>query len=443
MTLPPPRQRPYNARVNSPAPQARFSPSLDNLRSLLLMRCVALLGQTGVLAYVLTVSRTTESLLGLAISLAAFAILTLASFWRLGRGWPVSDQEFLAQFLLDILGWSALMYFTGGASNPFISYYIVPLVASAALLPWRFTWLVAAAALAVYSLLLYEYRPFPLFSPHAGHGDMANSRVHILGMWFNFLFSAALIAFFVVRMAAQLRLQESHATAQREQRLRHDQILAVAGLAAGTAHELGTPLATMTVVVEEMLESPDLSPELRKDCTTLHEQLGQCRSTLAALSRTAEAAESDNPRSEAADQFIEASVKRWSVRRPGVSYEIRAASRDRAPAIRVDSSLGQALENLLNNAADAGSPRVEVSYAWTPREITIEVRDWGRGIAPESLERLGKPVIHASRKGLGIGLLLSHATVERFGGKLSLRNADDGGAIATLTLPIAGGDRHG
>lgn len=435
LPLPRPRCPPYNARVNPPQ-QTDFSPSLDNLRSLLMMRCVALLGQTGVLAYVLTVSRTTESLLGLAVSLVAFAVLTVASFWRLGRGWPVSDQEFLAQFLLDILGWSALMYFTGGASNPFISYYIVPLVASAALLPWRHTWLVAAAALAAYSLLLYYYHPFPLFSPHAGHDHQDSSRVHILGMWFNFLFSAALITFFVVRMAAQLRLQESRATAQREHRLRHDQILAVASLAAGTAHELGTPLSTMTVVVDEVLDNPELTPELRRDCETLRDQLAQCRSTLAALSQTAEAAESDQRQEVPADQFVEATVSRWSVRRPGMSYQVQCASKGNPPLLAVDSTLGQALENLLNNAADAGSPRVLVRYRWNARELDIEVRDWGSGIPPELLQSPGKPVIHASRGGLGIGLLLSHASVERFGGRLALRNAADQGAIATLTLPL-------
>ncbi len=439
MPLPRGELAPYNAAVTSEAQTSPFSPSLDNLRSLLFMRCVALLGQTGVLAYVLSVSRTTENLTGLGLSLAAFGVLTIASFWRLEKRWPVSDAEFLAQFLCDILGWSALMYFTGGASNPFISYYIVPLVASAALLPWRYTWIVAGAGLAAYSLLLYHYRPFPLFSPHAGHGQQMNSQIHILGMWFNFLFSAALIAFFVVRMAAQLRLQEARVTSQREQRLRHDQILAVASLAAGTAHELGTPLATMKILVDEMLAAENLSPDLRADCATLQQQLQQCRSTLASLTRTAEAAEGDDSQTVSAQRFVEDTVARWSVRRPSVSYRIHRDGSGPTPTLGVDSTLAQTLENLLNNAADAGSPSVDIHYDWSPRELSIEVRDLGRGVAAEILETLGKPVVHPGRNGLGIGLLLSHATVERFGGRLELRNAPDGsGAIATLRLPLPG-----
>jgi len=213
---------------------------VDNLRSLLFIRSIALLGQAGVLAYVLFVSRTTENLWPVAASLVVLVTITGLSLWRCTRQWPVTDNEFLAQLLLDVIGWTVLMYFTGGANNPFVSYYIVPLVIAAAVLPWRNTWLVAGASLLAYSALLYYYRPFPLFTPHAHAGHGNNGNVHILGMWFNFLFSAGLITYFVVRMASMLRQQDARAVTQREDRLRDDQIMAVASLAAGTAPQLGT-----------------------------------------------------------------------------------------------------------------------------------------------------------------------------------------------------------
>ncbi len=419
-----------------------YNPSLENLRSLLIIRSIALLGQTGVLAYVLFASRTTESLWGVSISLVALALFTMASLWRTTRQWPVTDNEFLAQLLVDVLGWTALMYFTGGANNPFVSYYIVPLVISAAVLPWRYTWLVAGASLLAYSLLLYYYRPFPLFTPHAtmGHGSQGN--VHVLGMWFNFLFSAGLITYFVVRMAATLRQQEAFAVAQREDRLRNDQIMAVASLAAGTAHELGTPLSTMTVLIEEMLSDPDLPPGAREDCGVLQEQIRQCKTTLAELARTAELNSTDQTQSRPLGEFVTACVKRWAVRRPGVTHQISCGNppaEQPGPPLVFDSTLCQALENLLNNAADSGSNRVAVNYRWDGREARIAVRDWGEGFAPEMLQDIGRPIIRASRSGLGIGLLLSHATVERYGGRIELCNCRDGGAEATLYLPLAAG----
>jgi two-component system sensor histidine kinase RegB len=414
-----------------------YSPSVANLRSLLLIRGIALLGQTGVLAYVLFASRTTEALWGVTTSLGLLAAVTMASLWRCSRPWPVADGEFLAQLLVDVAGWTALMYFTGGANNPFVSYYIVPLVISAAVLPWRHTWLVAGASLAAYSVLLYHYRPFPLFTPHAHPGQGGGASIHILGMWFNFLFSAGLITFFVVRMAALLRQQQARAVAQREERLRNDQIMAVASLAAGTAHELGTPLGTMTVLVEEMLQGADLGPGAREDCKLLQRQLAQCRATLAGLTRTAEFAEADPVQRRPLDQFVRHTVARWAVRRPAARYTIRCENPGEPPLIAFDSTLCQALENLLNNAADSGSPQVEAGYSWDDGGAEVSIRDWGPGIAGELPEEPGKPVIRASRSGLGIGLLLSHAAVERHGGQIELRNAPGGGTAATLTLPLA------
>jgi len=417
-------------------PRSSYHSSLDNLRSLLLIRSIALLGQTGVLAYVLFASRTTESLWGVTLSLLALALLTAASLWRCTRAWPVTDGEFLAQLLLDVLGWTALMYFTGGANNPFVSYYIVPLVIAAAVLPWRYTWLVAGASLLAYSLLLYRYRPFPLFTPHAHAGHDSGATVHVLGMWFNFLFSAGLITYFVVRMAATLRQQEARAVKRREERLRNDQIMAVAGLAAGTAHELGTPLSTMTVLLEEMLADPALGARPREDCRLLQQQLAQCKATLASLVRTAELGAASEPIPRPLGEFLRETVARWAVRRPGARYQVEAESGDEA-AIETDSTLGQALENLLNNAADTGTALVEIRYAIRSGEARIAVCDRGPGISAELLQDIGRPVVLASGKGLGIGLLLSHAAVERFGGRIELQNRPGGGTEATLYLPLA------
>ena len=411
-----------------------YSPSVDNLRNLLIIRSIALLGQTGVLVYVLLASRTAAGLWGVTISLVILALLTMASLWRTTRPLPVADNEFLAQLLVDVVGWTALMYFSGGASNPFVSYYIVPLVISAAVLPWRHTWLVAGASLLAYSLLLYFYVPFPLFTPHAamGHGDAAN--VHVLGMWFNFLFSAGLITYFVVRMAATLRQQEAQAVVQREDRLRNDQIMAVASLAAGTAHELGTPLSTMVVLVDEMLQDDALGAQARQDCKLLKNQLAQCKSTLAALSRTAELTSVEQKQRQAAGDFTRQTLERWAVRRPGVSYSFNSSGP--GPVIEFDLTMVQALENLLNNAADTGSERVEVAVQWDQREVHISVRDWGPGIPTALLEKIGKPIIHADKSGLGIGLMLSQATVARYGGRIELHNMKGGGTLATLTLPL-------
>ena len=421
--------------ATQPLSGARFNPSaLANLRSLLAMRSIALLGQAAVLAYVVTVSRTTESLLGLGTALVLMTLLTLGGWWRSAQDWPVTDDEFLLQLLLDILIWSALMYFSGGATNPFISYYIVPIVVAAAVLPMRLTWVVTGTALIAYSTLLYYYQPLPLFSPHATGPQSDASQAHTLGMWFNFLFSAGLISFFMVRMASVLRESSALEAQRREERLRQDQIVAVASLAAGTAHELGTPLSTMTITVDELLADPELNETQREDCELLARQLRLCRDTLRALSETAETTTGSAPRICDAWTFLENSVARWAVRRPGVPCELRRVQSGDVPAISCDSTLQQALENLINNAADSGSDRLRISLSWDPVACCIAIRDWGEGLPPQLENDPGKAVVLGSAQGMGIGLMLSHASVERFGGHIELRPMSDG-TEARLILP--------
>ncbi|MFK7976963.1 MAG: ATP-binding protein [Halioglobus sp.] len=414
-----------------------FNPSSDNLRSLLLMRAFALLGQTLILLYVWFTQGGFDGQWSVVASLVTLATLTAISLWRSAKPWPVADNEFLVQLLLDIGGWSILMYLTGGANNPFISYLIVPIVISAAVLPRAYTWGLGILAGALYGLLLNYYQAFPLFTPHQsmGHGmDHGSSTQHIVGMWFNFLFSVVLISFFVVRMAQTMNRQEQWLAQQREDRLRDDQIMAVASLAAGTAHELGTPLSTMAVLIDEMLSDEALSPQAREDCELLAKQVQQCKHTMTELTRTAELDSAEQRSIQAVGEFTHGVMERWRVRRPGIDYEFNCA--DQSPKMELDTTLAQAIENLLNNAADSGSEKVAMQVEWDSKEVIIEVRDWGSGISPEKMASLGKPVIHADRSGLGIGLMLSQAAVARYQGSIALRNHKNGGALATMRLPI-------
>ena len=322
----------YNGPMNTPAHKSpnRFNPSADNLRSLLIMRSVALLGQTGVMVYVWGSSSGEMKLAGLNISIGILALITAASFWRCNSYWPITDQEFFAQLLIDVLGWTSLMYFSGGANNPFVSYYIVPLVVSAAVLPWRYTWLVTGSSLAAYSLLLNYYLPFPLFAPHQNMDMGSGINLHILGMWFNFLFSAGLITYFVVRMAGTLRAQEREAVARKEDSLRNDQIMAVAGLAAGTAHEFGTPLSTISVLLEELLADESVTEAVKKDCTVMQTQLEHCKSILQDLSRTAQLSSTHEKQTLVLKDWVAGALKRWAVRRPQVVYSLSCSNSDKS-----------------------------------------------------------------------------------------------------------------
>lgn len=412
--------------------------SAANLRRLALIRLIFISCLLAALAYVYrSVEADFVHPAQLSI-LAIFALLTIITFWRLQHPWPVTDIEYFFQLLIDIGGLTIVLYFSGGATNPFVSYYLVPITVSAALLPWRFTWIIAGLSLLAYSLMLIYYRPFLSMQPTMDHSHhAANSfNLHILGMWFTFAISTMLITYFVVKMASALRQQETKLAANREDELRDEQILAVATLAAGTAHELGTPLATMTLLLDELEQDYQQQPALGSDLALLKQQLESCKKILKGLVSTADAHSHGNKTAVAIGPYLQQLLSHWQVLRPQCHFHLSIAPQCQQRTLLVEPTLEQAISNLLNNAADASDQAIEVTANCQANDLVISIRDHGAGIAMEIAEQIGKPFVSTKGKGLGLGLFLSHATINRYGGSIELFNHPEGGTLAELRLPL-------
>jgi len=405
-----------------------------NLFRLFIIRCLMLLA----LGTAIVLSLETLKLeLNYSLLVSVLGLLTLVNIltWlRLQGHWPVTELEIFAQLLIDVAGISLLMYFSGGASNPFIFYYLVPVCISAATLPLAYTWLVTGLSLTLYTLQLSYYVPLPLLAPDAHtHGD--NSNLHVIGMWCNFAISAILITYFVAKMARDLRHQESLLNAAKEDALRDEQVMAVATLAAGTAHELGTPLATMMVLIEEMQQDYAHDPKLQQDLDLLASQSLACRKTLQQLVLKAER---DHGAKNVVNlhEFLDRLVERWLVIRPDAVIAI-----DLNPNLQISSALDQGVEqsilNLLNNAADANPVGVEIQAQIKKDTLFIRILDKGPGISEDIAKEIGKPFISTKRKGLGLGLFLSNATMSRAGGTVNLYNQASGGTLTEVTLPLS------
>jgi two-component system sensor histidine kinase RegB len=418
-----------------------LSPSTLNLQRLAIIRSLVLVALAGILFYVDNYSGLQLSYRPIAITLVVLAVITASSLWRSQQSWPVTDYEFFLQLLLDLAGITVLLYLSGGATNPFVSYYLVPLCISALILPWKMTWTLTGLALAGYTLLLFYYQPLPDVMPdhsHHGHHETDdNLNLHVIGMWANFAVSALLITFFVVRMAKALREQDQRNAEDREDELRDEQILAVATLAAGTAHELGTPLSTATVLLDEMAqEYASADQALQADIQLLRQQVLSCRNTLNGLVKTADSHTRGERLPQAIDQFIEKLMEHWQVLRPQAQAEFHCLSSQPAPLLAVDSTLEQAITNLLNNAADACKQQIDIQLQWDDKNILLKIHDDGDGIPMEMADQLGKPFITTKGKGLGLGLFLTHATIKRYGGSIELYNHAQQGTVAELSLPI-------
>jgi two-component system, sensor histidine kinase RegB len=373
--------------------------------------------------------------------LALLAFINGSLFLRLRRASNPNQLEFFLHLLVDVFGLSLLLYFTGGANNPFVSYFLVPITIAAAALPWTFTALLSLYAVTSYSVLLYWFEPLPALMPsqgaeHAGHViTSATPSLHVLGMWFNFAVSAALIVYFIVTMANELRQRETRLSEYREETLRNEQIVAVATQAAGTAHALGTPLSTMAVLVKELQLEHQYDPALSADLDTLKTQLSLCRDTLRKLVQKADFKQ-QTLTIRPLNNFIDELMQDWQLLRPEVPCKLQLPTSN-SPSLVADPTLEQALINLLNNAADASPTGIDVTVEWQPARWRMQIRDYGKGVPRELAEQLGTTIISSKPDGLGVGLVLSQATLSRLGGSAQLYPQQPSGTLTVVELPLA------
>jgi len=360
-----------------------------------------------------------------------FAIVNVLTQWRSHWSKTISEKEFGAHLLVDISALTLLLYFSGGATNPFISYYLVPISIAAISLPMAMTWAITGLSVLAYSLLLVYYQPFTQLTSHHGNTGF---NLHIIGMWINFALSAGLITYFVVRMAAALRTQEAELSAQKEEQMQDEQLLAIATLAAGAAHELGTPLNTMKLLIDNLAEEVT-DPEQQQDVATLNQQIARCRKTLQSLVNAASIIEEGSSPTPVVD-YVDNLLDNWMLIRPDVKPEINIASDSPTINACFHPVIQQSLLNLLNNAAEASPEQLAITIHWDEASLYIDIRDHGPGLSPEQIEKMGKPIPSNKPGGLGLGLFLTHSSLNRHGGRVSLLNADGGGLLTAVVLPL-------
>lgn len=408
-------------------PDLSLTASRTNLRRLALVRLIATAMTAALITYAYfrpDLSFTYPVHLGL---LGGLSLFTLLTYWRLSYPWPVTDLEYFSQLLIDLIFITALLAVSGSASNPFVSYYLVPISIGAALLPSAYTFCITALALLAYTAMLLNG------AEGHHHGNMFAQ--HLVGMWMTFVLSAVLITTLVAKIAATLREQQAELNRRHEEELLNEQILAVATLAAGTAHELGTPLGSMTLLLDEMAHSAE-AENLHSDIDLLKKQVAQCRGILQKLVSTARSGEAGKTENVDAEFYLRGILDRWQVFRPGCRFNFESSARD-AIAIEVNSTLEQAIDNLLNNAVDADDRAIDVTLACEANEMVLTIRDYGAGIPLAIAEQIGRPFISNKHHGLGLGLFISHAAVNRLGGSIKLHTHPEGGTVSELRLPVA------
>ncbi|KZC15321.1 two-component sensor histidine kinase [Rhodanobacter sp. FW510-R12] len=404
-------------------------------RTLAWLRICAIAGQSTAVLVCAWWMRLSIPLLPLLLGIGLLGVFSVFAAWRLTQPWPLREWEAVGHIAFDTLVLGYLLYFTGGASNPFITLLLVPIALSAAALSGRAVLAVAALAGVAYVILLYSFVPLPLPMPA---GSTSRFTLHVVGMGVNFVIMALLLSFFISRLARVLQLQQLEVQRVRERALRDEGILAIATQAAGAAHELNTPLSTMRTLLPELRREHAGDATLAEDLALLEGQVDRCRTILREMVAFGKAQLSQEPERLTVAAFIHGCLERFQLLRPEAELDLALDPEIARVVLRTPPGLRHALLNLLNNAADASainqSHAVALQVARDGDWLQLGVRDHGPGFdATGELTLIG----HSQKQtGLGIGLALAEATAERLNGELVASNTGHGAEVC-LRLPLA------
>ena len=399
------------------------------------LRNFMILAQVGALLVAVHFLKMPLALGPISLAPGVLLVFNMLVYWRLEKGHSVSVLEMMLHLLFDMLVFTYLLYWTGGSANPFVSAYLVPVALAAVFGTLRHALALGVLSGILYSFLMLRYVPLPPINGRFG-GDFS---LHVFGMWLNFILSAIITIVFVSSMAKLAREREIALKQVEQESLNNQHMVALGALAAGAAHELATPLSNIGMLADELADSSNDAQTSTQLFASLNTQLGICQSQISMMRDQAGMAQHPEPVIGTAKGFIDDSLRRFKAVRSDIAVKVHASA-DHSQSLEYDLSLSQTLLSLLNNAADAsvdnGHYELKVSYEIVAGMLCLNIDDFGVGVDPAYEHMMGTVPFSSKQGGVGIGLLLASANINRMGGQLALYNLEHIGARAEIKLPI-------
>ncbi|WP_374448544.1 ATP-binding protein [Stella sp.] len=405
-----------------------------NLRLLIQLRWLAVAGQIATILFVQFVLGIALPVTAMLAVLALLVGLNVMSLLRHRHQPRISKGELFLELLFDVAALTVQLYLSGGAANPFISLFLLQVILGAVLLePWS-SWALVATTSGAFVWLTQSHRELAL--PHA-HGD-ALFGLHLQGMFICFVLAATLLVLFVTRIQRNLEARDRHLAELRQRAAEEDHIVRMGLLASGAAHELGTPLATLSVILGDWQRMAKFrsDPEVAEEIAEMQEQVTRCKTIVSGILMSAGDARGEGTVRTSARTFLDETVGEWRRSRSPAALEYDASLLPNL-AMVCDAALKQVVFNVLDNALEASPDWVGVTARHEGDRLLVTVADSGAGFAADMLAGIGKPYRTTKRRpGGGLGLFLVVNVVRKLGGAVEARNRDAGGASVTLCLPL-------
>jgi two-component system, sensor histidine kinase RegB len=408
---------------------------VKNLNQLIQLRWIAVVGQIftiEVVHYGFDIRLPLEPMLTL---LAVLVLFNIASMLRLRHGREVSNTELFIALLVDVGMLTAQLYLSGGASNPFVFLYLLQVTLGAVLLRAWSTWTMVAVTAACFAGLALFGRPLALPPDH----DRGLASPYIQGMLVCFALNAALLVIFITRIGRNLRERDARLAGLRQRAAEEEHIVRMGLLASGAAHELGTPLATLAVILGDWCRMPFFTsdPELYNEVTEMQAQVQRCKVIVSGILMSAGEARGESSMATTLCTFLDDLVGEWRNSRAHARLVYHNRFGDDLPMVS-DSAIKQMVFNVLDNALESSGQWLQLEATRDGDNLVLCCTDDGPGFVPAMLAHVGKPYQSSKgRPGGGLGLFLVVNVARTLGGAVTADNPPGGGARVTITLPLA------
>jgi two-component system sensor histidine kinase RegB len=405
--------------------------AVENMRQLIQLRWMAVAGQLIAILgahYGLGVPLLVAPMLGV-VALLALANLLFAVTVR--RSWVIEGELFIA-LLLDMAALTAQLYLSGGTANPFVWLYLLQIVLGAILLTPVLAWVLVAASTLFYAFLTVERRP--LLLPRTV-GDLPID-LRAVGEWISLAMVAGLLVLFITRISRNLRSREAYAADLAQRSAEEDGIVRMGLFASGAAHELGTPLSSLSVLVSDWQRDKALARNagFQEELSDAKAEIERCKAIVSNILHAAGQSRGEAMTSTKVDALLDEIARSWrSINSTPLAYD---ASQLRGATVAAEPALRQAIWSLLENAAVASPSGIELAGTVDGERVLILVTDRGEGFPEDQLQSLGKLYQSDKGPGRGLGLFLASNVARRLGGFLEAENRSDGGAVVRLVLPL-------
>lgn len=405
-----------------------------NMALLVQLRWIAIAGQIATILFAHWVMDIKLPIAAMLLVASVAAAVNVVTFAALRHRTDVAHAELLLALLFDVLLLTAQLYLSGGATNPFISLYLLQVALGAMLLDRWSIWGVVLMSALCAAMLSFFYRPLGLTD--ALEGRLFD--LHIVGTWICLTMIAVLLVLFMSRVNRNLRAREAYLAQLRQQAAEEEHIVRMGLLASGAAHELGTPLSQLAVVLGDWRHMPEITahPSLVEEVGEMQAAVQRCKAIVTGILLSAGEARGEAPEVTNVRAFIDGIAMEWRAANPGMPLRCDFGPHD-YPRIVADPVIRQAIGNLLDNAREAGATYIDLLVGRDSHSINIAVRDNGSGFSKEMLTDFGKPYRSSKGKeGHGLGLFLVVNVIRKLGGSVSASNGADGGALILLRLPL-------